>query len=126
MELTAKTVSRTTAIRRELLARTGDDGCLAAEARVPGQPPRQLLPAGAALGKEEYQRACAVCHRLATPFVGPSLGKNPLLTDAKGLATILRLGVGAMPAIGSGWSNDQIDALVAYTKTLTTKAGSGR
>jgi hypothetical protein len=40
VELTAKTVSRTTAIMRELLARTGDYGCLASEARVPGAPPR--------------------------------------------------------------------------------------
>jgi hypothetical protein len=40
VELTAKTVSRTTAIMRELLARTGDYGCPAAEARVAGQQPR--------------------------------------------------------------------------------------
>ncbi len=40
VELTAKTVSRTTAIMRELLARTGDYGCPAAEARLPGVPPR--------------------------------------------------------------------------------------
>jgi hypothetical protein len=40
VELTAKTVSRTTAIMRELLARTGDYGCPAAEARVPGAAPR--------------------------------------------------------------------------------------
>ncbi len=39
-ELTPKTVSRTTAIMRELLARTGDYGCPAAQAAVPGQPPR--------------------------------------------------------------------------------------
>jgi hypothetical protein len=39
-ELTPKTVSRTTAIMRELLARTGDYGCPAAEAHVPGLPPR--------------------------------------------------------------------------------------
>jgi hypothetical protein len=39
-ELTAKTVARTTAIMRELLARTGDYGCAAADARVPGLPPR--------------------------------------------------------------------------------------
>ena len=39
-ELTPKTVSRTTAIMRELLSRTGDYGCPAAEARVPGLPPR--------------------------------------------------------------------------------------
>lgn len=39
-ELTPKTVARTTAIMRELLARTGDYGCPAAEARVAGLPPR--------------------------------------------------------------------------------------
>jgi hypothetical protein len=39
-ELSPKTVARTTAIMRELLTRTGDYGCPAAEARVPGAPPR--------------------------------------------------------------------------------------
>jgi hypothetical protein len=39
-ELTRKTVARTTAIMREILARTGDYGCPAADAAVPGRPPR--------------------------------------------------------------------------------------
>jgi hypothetical protein len=39
-ELTKKTVARTTAIMREILARTGDYGCPAADAAVPGRPPR--------------------------------------------------------------------------------------
>jgi hypothetical protein len=39
-ELTRKTVSRTTAIMRELLSRTGDYGCPAADVLVPGRPPR--------------------------------------------------------------------------------------
>jgi hypothetical protein len=39
-ELTRKTVTRTAAIMRELLSRTGDYGCSAAEASVPGRPPR--------------------------------------------------------------------------------------
>jgi hypothetical protein len=39
-ELTPKTVNRTTAIMRELLARTGDYGCPAGQAAVPGLPPR--------------------------------------------------------------------------------------
>jgi len=42
VELTPKTVTRTIAIMRELLARTGDYGCPAAEARVTGLPPRHL------------------------------------------------------------------------------------
>jgi hypothetical protein len=39
-ELSPKTVARTTAIMREILARTGDYGCPAAEVSVPGRPPR--------------------------------------------------------------------------------------
>ena len=39
-EVTPKTVARTTAIMRELLTRTGDYGCAAADAFVPGLPTR--------------------------------------------------------------------------------------
>ncbi len=79
---------------------------------------RAAQPTGVALGKEEFQHSCATCHRLDSTYIGPSLGSNPLLRDAKGLRTILRQGVGKMPAVGTNWTNDQIDALVAYTKTL--------
>ena len=30
-----------------------------------------------------------------------------------------------MPAVGSDWSNDQIEALVTYTKTLVKRVSSG-
>lgn len=53
-ELSAKTVARTSAIMREILTRTGDYGCPAAEAAVPGRPPRHAralyLCSPAALG----------------------------------------------------------------------------
>ncbi len=39
-ELTRKTVARTAAIMTEILTRTGDYGCPAAEVRVPGRAPR--------------------------------------------------------------------------------------
>jgi hypothetical protein len=39
-ELSPKTLTRTAAIMREILTRTGDYGCPVAEARVPGSPPR--------------------------------------------------------------------------------------
>ncbi len=39
-ELTRKTVARTAQIMREILTRTGDYGCPAGQARVPGAPPR--------------------------------------------------------------------------------------
>jgi hypothetical protein len=55
-ELTPKTVARTSAIMRELLARTGDYGCPAADATVPGRPPR-------------HARALYLCSPAALPTV---------------------------------------------------------
>jgi hypothetical protein len=55
-ELTRKTVARTAAIMRELLSRTGDYGCSAAEASVPGRPTR-------------HARALYLCSAAALPTV---------------------------------------------------------
>ena len=55
-ELTRKTVTRTTAIMRELLSRTGDYGGPAADAAVPGRPPR-------------HARVLYVCSAAARPTV---------------------------------------------------------
>jgi hypothetical protein len=55
-ELSPKTVARTVAIMREILARTGDYGCPAADARVPGRPPR-------------HARALYLCSPAALPTV---------------------------------------------------------
>jgi cytochrome c oxidase subunit 2 len=86
---------------------------------------RAANPTSIILGREEFQHVCAVCHMLNALYVGPPLGNNPLLTDATGLKTILREGVGAMPAVGSDWSDDQIIALVKYTKTLVKHVSNG-
>jgi hypothetical protein len=55
-ELTPKTAARTAAIMREILSRTGDYGCPAAEAAVPGLPPR-------------HARVLYVCSPAALPVV---------------------------------------------------------
>jgi hypothetical protein len=55
-ELTRKTVARTIAIMRELLARTGDYGCAAVDTAVPGRPPR-------------HARALYLCSPAALPTV---------------------------------------------------------
>ncbi len=57
VELTPKTLARTTAIMRELLTRTGDYGAPAAEARVRGHPPR-------------HARAIYLCSPAAVGVVG--------------------------------------------------------
>lgn len=55
-ELTPKTVRRTAAIMHELLTRTGDYGCPAAQARAPGLPAR-------------HARALYICSPAALPTV---------------------------------------------------------
>ena len=65
---------------------------------------RAANPASIELGKEEWEHVCSVCHKLDEAYVGPALGENPLLTHAKDLETILRQGVGKMPAVGSDWT----------------------
>jgi cytochrome c oxidase subunit 2 len=86
---------------------------------------RAANPSSIQLGQEEFQHVCAICHRLNSDYVGPALGANPVLTHATDLTTILRQGVGKMPAVGSDWTQDQIDALVTYTKTLVKNGGTG-
>ena len=63
-ELTAKTVTRTVSIMRELLTRTGDYGCPAAERLVPGAPPR-------------HTRAIYLCSPAARPTVTRARGALP-------------------------------------------------
>ena len=84
---------------------------------------RKANAGSAALGKEEFDYVCSSCHRLDKTYVGPALRKNPLIRDRKGIETILRKGVGQMPAVGSDWSDAQIDALIAYTKTFSKHGG---
>jgi hypothetical protein len=69
-ELTRKTVSRTAAIMTEILTRTGDYGCPAAEVRVPGRAPR-------------HTRVLYLCSAAARPVVlrarralGPALAQR--------------------------------------------------
>jgi hypothetical protein len=61
-ELTRKTVRRTAEIMRELLTRTGDYGGPAAEAIVPGQPPR-------------HARVLYLCSAAARPTVTRAAGE---------------------------------------------------
>jgi len=67
-ELTRKTIQRTTAIMRELLTRTGDYGCPATEAAVPGRPPR-------------HTRAVYLCSAAALPTVARARAALGPLSD---------------------------------------------
>jgi cytochrome c oxidase subunit 2 len=84
---------------------------------------RAAHPKSVVLGKEEWDGVCSKCHRLDEEYIGPALGGNPLLADRKGIETLLRNGQGNMPAVGNTWTDEQIDALVAYTKRFATQGG---
>ena len=67
------------------------------------------------LGEEEWEGVCAKCHGLGGEGgIAPQIAGSPVLTDPEELAEIVRNGRGAMPAVGSDWTENQIDALVAY------------
>jgi cytochrome c oxidase subunit II len=69
------------------------------------------------LGQEEWEGVCAKCHGLSGKGgVAPRIAGSPVLADPEALADIVRNGRGDMPAVGSGWSDEQIAALTAYLR----------
>lgn len=68
-------------------------------------------------GEEQFAAACAKCHNLEGPqLIGPTLRGNPTLADVRALGQLVRNGRGAMPAVGRGWSDEQVRSLVEYTR----------
>src|SRR3954454_14161112 len=79
----------------------------------------------AELGRTEDQGVCATWHgEKGQGGYGPALNSNILLTQAAGLEAIVRNGRGAMPPVGNSWNDEQMNALVRYTKTHIYKGAS--
>ena len=77
----------------------------------------------AELGREEWEGVCAKCHGLnGEGGIGPRIAGSPTLTDAEDLGNLVRNGRGAMPAVGAGWTDEQVSALADY---LTESPPSG-
>ncbi len=75
------------------------------------------------LGKEEWEGVCAKCHGMnGEGGIGPRIAGSPTLTDVEDLGNLLRNGRRAMPAVGSGWSDMQVEMLADY---LTESPPSG-
>ena len=69
------------------------------------------------LGKQTWDGVCATCHGLdAKGGYGPDLIGNPLLTQPVALQTLLRNGRNKMPAVGKGWTDTQMRALIRYVR----------
>jgi cytochrome c oxidase subunit 2 len=84
---------------------------------------RSLTPA--ALGKQEFTASCAKCHGAdAQGFIGPNIADSTIPRDAAQITPILQNGIRTMPAIGHGWTKQQIAAIVAYFKSKPFDGGS--
>jgi cytochrome c oxidase subunit 2 len=84
------------------------------------------------LGRSEWVGACAKCHGLkGQGDYGPQIASSPLLTDRKGLETILLNGrdqpnvPGVMPPVADGWKKQQLDALFTYVGAKVAGGGGG-
>jgi heme/copper-type cytochrome/quinol oxidase subunit 2 len=75
------------------------------------------------LGKEEWQGVCAKCHGLAGEGgIGPRIAGSIVLSDPAAVESLVRNGRRTMPAVGSGWTSEQVEALANY---LTENPPSG-
>jgi cytochrome c oxidase subunit II len=77
------------------------------------------------LGRSEFQGVCATCHGMqAQGDYGPAIAANPILTQAAGLNQIVQQGRGRMPGVGADWTNEQLQALLAYLKQSVYKGAT--
>jgi cytochrome c oxidase subunit 2 len=78
-----------------------------------------------ALGKQEFAASCAKCHGAqAEGFVGPDISEAAPKLNREALATLIRNGQGAMPAVAQGWSDGQVAALFAYLQSKPFEGGT--
>jgi cytochrome c oxidase subunit II len=78
------------------------------------------------LGKQTWQGVCATCHGLAAKGgFGPALVGNPILAQPQAIETLVRNGRNKMPAVGRGWSDTQMKALIAYVKRFNGGSSGG-
>jgi cytochrome c oxidase subunit 2 len=98
---------------------------------------REAQNAGAAqleLGRETWESVCADCHGPdGEGDVGPPIAGNGTLANREGLDQLLRVEGqdtpafgGYMPAVGSGWPDFQLDALIAYISSNEQLAPEGQ
>jgi cytochrome c oxidase subunit II len=72
---------------------------------------------GAALGEETWAGVCAKCHGLAGEGgIARRIAGSVVLADAQAVERTVRNGVRTMPAVGAGWSEEQIRALTTYLR----------
>jgi cytochrome c oxidase subunit 2 len=70
---------------------------------------------GSDLGEELWEGVCAKCHgQDGEGGIGPRIAGSPALRDPDTIEDVVRNGRRSMPAVGAGWSDEQMQALIAY------------
>jgi cytochrome c oxidase subunit 2 len=97
------------------------------DVQPPGEWAAWLSTANGNLGRGEWEGACAKCHGLqGQGGFGPKISNNALLTQGQSLEQLIRQGRNQMPPVARGWSDEQVQALLAYLKQSVYKgAASG-
>lgn len=76
------------------------------------------LQVTADIGKQTFQGACGPCHGLnGQGLIGPPLKGNATIANRKRLFQLLRHGKNAMPPVGRGWDQQQLDTLATYLQS---------
>lgn len=77
------------------------------------------------LGLRLFNQSCRVCHTkptLLSPQYGPTLSMDTLGGSADAMRAIISNGTQRMPGFKYDFNSAQIDAIVAYIKTVPTPA----
>jgi mono/diheme cytochrome c family protein len=80
---------------------------------------------GQHLGTRLFNQSCRVCHTkptLLSPQYGPQLSVDTLGGNADAMRAIISNGTQRMPGFKYDFNAAQIDAIVAYIKTIPTPA----
>lgn len=65
------------------------------------------------LGQEIFQQVCSKCH-FAAPEYAPNIAGNPILADPEAMRVLIENGRRRMPAVGRGWSEQEIEAVIDF------------
>ena len=76
-----------------------------------------------ALGRATYRGVCAKCHGFQREgLIGPPL-TPAAVSNTEAIEQLLAEGRGEMPAVGKGWDEAQVQAVIAYLQAGTSGGG---
>ena len=96
---------------------------LAACVRSAGAEPAAALDDKQLLGMRLFNQSCRVCHtkpQLTSPLYGPELSQNSAGGQETVMRDVISNGTPRMPGFKYHFEPAQIDAIVAYLKTIPT------